>query len=529
MTLLMSSLRIKIEKMQLGDTGKLSPIFLDYLRQEPNLEPFYGRFPTINSFANVLKEKQFDNDKRTTLAQVLSTQYHSLNCSDKVLENIQMLKDGNTFTITTGHQLNIFSGPLYFIYKIVTTINACKSLKKAYPDFNFIPVYWMASEDHDFDEISFFRLFNKKYVWESDQKGPVGKFDPSSLKTLIEEIPEKIDLFERAYLQNDNLADATRYFVNELFGEEGLVIIDADDKTLKSEFTSVMKDDIFSQKPFDLVSGSSAKLKQLGYKSQVNPRPINFFYMERGLRERIVSENGQFSVTNTDKVFSMQAMEDLIASNPEKLSPNVILRPVYQETILPNLAYIGGAGELAYWLQLKTVFSHYDIGFPMLMPRNFCLYINKGNARKILKSGISVRAYFDSDIKLKENYINQFGGNEVVLEREKEILKEVFESIKNLAKTVDKSLEGLVGAEANKAGKGLDNIEKRLKKAEESKYEQNLKSLLMTKERLFPAGKLQERTDNFLNFYINNPEFIQHLLSGLDPFDYRFHILTEDE
>ncbi len=529
MTLLMSSLKMKIEKMKLGDTGKFSPLFLDYLEQKPDLSQFYGRFPNTDNFKSALEEKQFSAENRVVLAKVLNRQYEGLTIHDNLAHHLDVVKDQNTFTITTGHQLNIYSGPLYFIYKIVTVINACKSLKALYPDFNFVPVYWMASEDHDFEEISFFRLFNKKYAWESDQKGPVGRFDPSTLKSLMDELPEKIDLFEKAYLEYNNLADATRYFVNELFGDQGLVVIDADDHDLKKLFGTVIKDDVFNQNAFGLVNKTSEQLNELGYKAQVNPREINFFFMEDGLRERIVFENKKYLVNNTDKAFEEKEIASLIDSNPEKFSPNVILRPVYQEVILPNLAYIGGPGELAYWLQLKPVFDHYKLKFPMLMPRNFCLYVNRGNAKKIQKSELSVANYFLPDNQLKSVYIDKFSNHTVELEREKEILKEVYESIKNLASTIDKSLEGFIGAESAKTAKNIENIEKRLKKAEEGKYEQNLKSLLSTKERLFPSGNLQERTDNLLNFYINNPSFIEQLIANIEPFDYQFNILTEDE
>ncbi len=529
MTLLMSSLKMKIEKIKLETTGKFSPLFLDYLNQHQSLDQFYGRYPSLDSFKASIGEKQLSDESRQVLSNVLKSQYNGIMPDEAVMQNIESIKDRKTFTITTGHQLNIFSGPLYFIYKIVTVINTCKKLKEQYPDYTFVPVYWMASEDHDFEEISFFRLFNQKYTWESDQKGPVGRMNPDSLRDLINNLPEKVALFEEAYLQHGTLAEATRYFVNVLFGDEGLIVLDADSSDLKSLFKTTIKDDVFNHKAHDLVVATSEKLDGNGYKIQVNPREINFFYMEDGLRERILLEEGKFKINNTTMVFEPGEMEDLIDSNPEKFSPNVILRPLYQETILPNLAYIGGPGELAYWLQLKTVFAHYNTVFPILMPRNFCLYVNRPNAKKIQKAGLALENYFLPDNQLKSVYIEKFSNHTVELNREKEILLEVFNSIKNLALTVDKSLEGFIGAEAAKAGKNLDNIEKRLKKAEERKYEQNLKSLLSIKDRMFPEGNLQERSDNFLNFYINNPSFIKQLITHLDPFDYRFNLIIEDE
>ena len=167
---------MKVDKIDLGETGLFSPIFLDYIKQKKPLQPFYNLYPFKKNVGKQvkLKKESFSSETRKILTTVLNSQYEGFTISDTLSSNLQKLEQENTFTITTGHQLNIFTGPLYFIYKIVTVINACKELKADFPDYNFVPVYWMASEDHDFEEISYFKLFNKKYIWETDQKGRVG-------------------------------------------------------------------------------------------------------------------------------------------------------------------------------------------------------------------------------------------------------------------------------------------------------------------------------------------------------------------
>ena len=529
MTLLSQSLLMKIEKIELGETGNFSPIFLDYLQQKDQLRPFYHLYPSMENLGKQLRLKEFSKEKRAVLAKVLEEQYADIEVGTKVRDHISQLKSAKTFTITTGHQLNIFSGPLYFIYKIATVINTCKKLAEAFPEFNFVPVYWMASEDHDFEEINHFRLFGKTYTWETDQTGAVGRFDPVGLRNILSALPEKLALFEQAYLGHNNLADATRFFVNELFGSQGLVVVDADHPGLKAEIKGLMLDDLIKHQAESIVVPDSDRIEKMGYKSQVFCRPVNFFYLDNGIRERIVYQNGRYEINNTDLFFTKEEIQELVQTNPEKFSPNVILRPLYQETILPNLAYIGGPAEVAYWLQLHGLFRHYKIPFPVLMPRNFALIINRANAKKIGKTGVEPKSLFRDEQFLKERFITGNGGRKLTLEREKEILEQVFQSIKNQALTVDKSLGGFIGAEGNKVLKSVENIEKRLKKAEESKYENSLKSLLAVKEKLFPEGKLQERADNFLNFYINNPDFTDRILEAVDPFDFRFHILIEDE
>ncbi len=521
---------MRIEKINLGEMSNFfSPIFLDYIDGKDTLSPFYQYTPQINSFKNVIANRAFESEKRALLNKVLAEQYKDLPSHQAVEDNIERLKQANTFTITTGHQLNIFTGPLYFIYKIATAINTCKILGEQYPEYNFVPVYWMASEDHDFEEINHFSLFGKTYKWETDQQGPVGRFDTSSIQTLLDALPEKVPLFEKAYKEHKTLAAATRAFVHALFGDKGLVVLDADHHDLKKSFRHVIKDDILHHHAHEIVTACNEDLAHHEYKSQIFPREINFFYMENGLRERIVENEGRYEVLNTSLSFSKEELEALIDNAPEKFSPNVVLRPLYEEIVLPNLAYIGGPAEMAYWLQLKGVFEHYKTPFPILMPRNFALIVNKNSCHKLEKLGISPLELFMPYHELKQRYIDDNTENGYHLDEEKTALEELFQKIKTRAVKKDKSLEGFVGAEATKSLKSLDNISKRLQRAEEKNQEVALKQLEGLKEKLFPGGGLQERTENILNFYINSPEIISLILLNLDPFDFKFNVIMDDE
>lgn len=521
---------MRIEKINLGEMSNyFSPIFLDYIDGKDALLPFYQYTPQVSSFKEAIAHRTFGPERRRLLHKVLTEQYKDLPTIQAVGDNMERLKLPNTFTITTGHQLNIFTGPLYFIYKIVTAINTCKILADEYPEFNFVPVYWMASEDHDFEEINHFSLFGKTYTWETDQQGPVGRFDTSSIQALLEAMPERVPLFEEAYKKHKTLAAATRAYVHELFGKEGLIVLDADHPELKESFKHVVKDDILHHRANEIVTACNEALAQNQYKSQIFPREINFFYMENGLRERIVENEGRFEVLNTDLSFSKEEIEAMVDNSPEKFSPNVVLRPLYEEMVLPNLAYIGGPAEMAYWLQLKGVFEQYDTPFPVLIPRNFALIINRNSCHKLEKLGISPAELFMPYHELKQKYIDENTENGYHLDEEKAALETLFEKVKERAAKKDKSLEGFVGAEATKALKSMDNISKRLQRAEERNQEVALKQLEGLKDKLFPGGGLQERTENMLNFYINSPEIISFILLNLDPFDFKFNIIMDDE
>ena len=307
------------------------------------------------------------------------------------------------------------------------------------------------------------------------------------------------------------------------------MVIDADDPDLKQLFDPVIKEEIFHHHANHLVENTNKHLSDAGYKTQIFPREINFFYLDRELRERIVEEDGQYKVLNTSLKFSKEEMRKLIDREPEKFSPNVVLRPLYQEMILPNLAYIGGPAEMAYWMQLKPVFDHYQVDFPMLLPRNFALIISGTLAKKIEKLGLSVKMMFCPAHELKDIYIHQNTSHQLDLEEEKSWLSKVFEQINEKALSVDQSLEGFVGAELARTQKILENIEKRMKKAEEQNQAIGLRQIENLKSRLFPNDNLQERTDNFLNFYFNNKDFLNVLMEYLDPFDFRFNVLIGDE
>ncbi len=512
------------QTLPLSVTGAFPTLFLDYIAQKESLSTFYSRFPMIDNFEKQIQDKIFEIDKRQVLVQALERQYKGI----KIKPDFSILLNTNTFTVTTGHQLNIFTGPLYVIYKIVTAINLAKALKEKHPNYNFVPVYWMATEDHDFEEISSFNLFGKKYNWQTNQQGAVGRMNPRELGDAIKILPEKVPVFEKAYLKNKTLADAVRCYMNDLFGAEGLVCIDGDDADLKRQFLPIIEDELINQRTFEIVKKTTTEIEALGYHTQISPREINLFYLDEQLRERIVGEDLEFKIQNAELKFDKNSILKIARSNPEKFSPNVVLRPLYQEVILPNLAYIGGPSEVPYWLQLKGVFEHYQVPFPMLMPRNFAVYVNEANQKKAEKLGITVEALFEDDTKLKKQFVAHTTSSTLTLENEKIKFQTLFEGILDKAVAIDKSLEGTVNAEKTKLLASLENLEKRIQKAEERNYESEINQLLGLKNKLFPNGGLQERHDNFLNFYLNDSQFLQKLLDRFDALDYRFNVLIED-
>lgn len=517
-----------LQKIPFRSTNAFSEFFLRYIEQQPGLDSFYHRFPSLDNFGGQLtdKAKSFPSKNRSVLVDSLLKQYQSLKISPPVENNIRSLGESTTFTVTTGHQLAIFTGPLYFIYKIVTVIKTCRLLKAKYPKYNFVPVYWMASEDHDYDEIKSFRLNGKKFTWETDQQGAVGRFHTKEFKKLLSEIPGEIRLFQEAYTKSPKLSDAVRHYVNGLFSGEGLVIIDADDHALKEIFRPVVEDDLFNHSAYRLVSDTNKKLEALGLHPQVNPREINLFHLDNQLRSRLEADGEGFAVVDTSLKFSREEIRKQIDEKPALFSPNVILRPVYQEMILPNLAYVGGPAELVYWLELKSTFDHFGVPFPILLPRNFALVVDAQTARKIGKTRLHLDAYFESKNELFKRWIMQNSGHNLSLDEAAASIGNILAVVQSRAQKIDPTLGPMAGAQASKIQQMIRRIEQKMMRAEKRLQSDSLRQIEAVKDALFPGGGLQERVDNFLNFHQTDPGFIPQLLTHFDPFDFQFHVLT---
>ncbi|WP_207424873.1 bacillithiol biosynthesis cysteine-adding enzyme BshC [Desertivirga brevis] len=528
---------MKATYINYSDTKSFSPTILSYLAHDPNLNPFISYFPTLDNFGKLLHERKVGAD-RTILVETLLNQYSRLKTtlSAAVQKNIELLRDEKTFTVTTGHQLNIFTGPLYFIYKIVTAINLAKELKLAYPDKDFVPVYWMASEDHDFAEINHTSLLGRKISWDSEVSGATGKVDPSTIREALREYQQVLGvsdnsaklsaIIEQAYLHHNTLADATRYLVNALFESYGLLVVDADEKLLKQQFASIMEEDIINQRSFSLINQTSSNLAQAGFNTQVNAREINFFYMIEGVRERIVFENGKYYVLNTELKFSKEELQQEIKAYPERFSPNVIMRPLYQEVILPNLAYIGGGAEIVYWLQLKSNFDFYKIDFPILLLRNSALITHEEFTNKLCRLQICHKDIFRPAEELKKEWVINHSNHTLNLSAEWVELNSIFEKIKLRTYKIDPTLSPSTEAVKVRLQKAINNLEKKMIKADVRNHDEILEKIDSLRSKYFPGNGLQERIENFACFYIKHGDgFIEELVRHFKPLDFKFTIL----
>ncbi len=507
-----------------------------YAGKDERLKPFYRHETGLEHFKEVIAQRSSFPTDRAALVAALMKQYEGLRAIPAVDLQIASLEQHTTFTVTTAHQPCLFTGPLYYIYKIFSTIHLADQLNGAYPAYHFVPVFVSGAEDHDFEEINKAHLFHKTITWENNETGATGMMSTSSLLPALETLKEVLgdtgkkvyELIETAYTSHATFGRATVHLLHELFGPYGLVVLDGNSPGLKRLFVPLMEKELMQQPSKSLIERTQARLEAAGFSAQAHARDINLFYMRDQLRERIVWEDGHFKVLNSGYVFSREAMQDELHRHPEYFSPNVVMRPLYQEVILPNLAYIGGGGEIAYWLERNEHFSHFGVPFPMLIRRNSVWWIDRNGAKRIEKLGLKPQDLFEDTESLIKRYIAGNTDHEISLAAEMEQIREAFAHILQKAIVIDPTLEKSVLAEQAKQINGIEHLETRILRAEKQRQETAVQQIRSLKERYFPGNGLQERHENFLPLYLQHGRaFFDTLRIHLNPLESGFIIITE--
>lgn len=530
---------MEVSTISLEHTGRFNKLILDHVNGDDGVREFYGLPHSLENYTEQIESRKKFAVDRELLADSLLKQYETIGgAKGSVLSNIESLRSENAFTVTTGHQLNIFTGPLYFVYKILHTIKLTEQLREAYPDTEFIPVYWMNSEDHDLDEVGQFSLFGKKYVWETAQTGATGRMNPAGLEKFCDELEEVfsnneetkrlVAVFRTAYSKFERLSDATRYFANEFFGNKGLVVFDSDDADLKRPFLEYFRKD-FDGEPFNLVRETNQKLEKAGYRVQVNPRQVNSFYLADGMRNRIVETEKGFKVFQTDIRFTKSELESELKSHPERFSPNVVLRPLFQEFILPNLTYVGGAGELSYWLQYRSYFGQMGVSFPMLSLRNHFLLIDHASSKRMSELKLLPEDLFHSIDELVKAHVLEVSDADVNLDKELDLLTQMYDALKQKANDIDASLAASLEAEQTRMQKSVEQWGGRFSRALKQQNEVSVNRIRKLHAHLFPNGFLQERHINFLQPYSKSEStFWSSVYDATEPFSTEFRVLILD-
>lgn len=526
------------------------PLDLAYMRNDHRLRSFVQHDPDNPDWEALMSDRANRQAQRSRLTQALYAQYEEMGVDLNACQtgaNIELLHSPHCFTITTAHQPLLLGGCLYFVYKIMNAIVLCQKLKERYPDRHFVPVYWMGGEDHDFAEINHFWLFGKRWEWteaEADLGGAVADLRTDNLLPLLDELKAALGdspqaqelcrlLNEAFYTQDGDYGRAHLRWVHALFRDWGLVVLDSRPALLKQAMIPVFEEELSKGVSRDNVLLTNAELEAQGFEAQAHARPINLFYFDRqGQRLRIVRDqaSGGYALQDGASHFSREELLAELRTAPERFSPNVILRPLYQETVLPNLAYIGGGGELAYWLQLKRNFEHFDVPYPLLLRRSSALCIDARSTRQVQTWGFDWQTLLCSPVHELVKQWLQSQGAEFSLQDDLQAFDHLFERLTRRTAEQDPVLAPQVQAQRQATVQWLDKLEKRLIKTQKQRHETSVRQIENWHQRHFPGGGLQERHDSFLSLYLRRgAAFLQTLYSELDPLQKRFYIFTETE
>lgn len=529
-----------MEKRIITDTY-FSPLVQDYLKETRSLRPFYQYAPSKEGLEKAMRSRRFSMEQRTILQQVLTEQHQAIGkINAAVKENIAALHDSNTFTITTGHQICLLTGPLYFVFKIASVIKLAQEMRTRFPDKKFVPVYWAATEDHDFEEIQSVFLNKRKYTWQpqptEEISGATGRMNTTGIDAFFSEIEnaegEKLSYnrifqtFKQAWTKQTTLSGAIRKAVHDLFGHLGIVCIDADDSRLKAQCKHWIESELNSSFSYSVVKESSQDLHQLGYKTQIEPREINLFYLKDKLRERIIKEGDTWFVNNTDIQFNAETLQVELDTHPERFSPNVVLRPLYQESILPNIAYIGGPAEIAYWLQLKQVFEKADIDFPVLLPRDGFLFLNQNDYNRFEKLGFEAKDLLLPAEENLRNYVERSHGKKLSVEQEKQAIEALFMHLKQRYAAADNQAVASFSAIEKKLTRELEKLEKKAKRFAAKKETETAHFLQHLYQILFPGGSLAERKESIVEYAgLFGQEPIDNMVKEAEPLHFGLKVI----
>ena len=496
-------------------TGVFSSLVNDYISGNGNARDYVPYTPNLEGIKKAIQQRKFSAIQRQTLVSVLENQYQILGtikeeknkaAFEKVQANIGLLKNDNCFAVTTAHQPNLFTGPLYFFYKIIHVIKLAAELKAQFPENDFVPVYYMGSEDADLAEVGSYSIDGAKHQWKTKQTGAIGRMlvDDHLLQllqnlegywTVKPDGKEALAIIKAAYKKGNTINEATLQMVHLFFGQYGLVVVQPDDAKLKSLFVEVMQKELTTQFSHTAIQPTLKSLSE-NYHVQSEGRAINLFYLKDATRNRIEKTGELFSVVDTNIQFTQAEIIQELQAHPDRFSPNVILRGAYQETIIPSVVFVGGGGELAYWMELKNVFAEAKVHMPVLQLRNSFLLIRAKQMQQWTALGLSKEDLFKPVLDIEVAFVKMQSGSMLSLEAELKLLEQAYDQIQKRVKSIDTTLGAHANNLAHQSTKKLLELEKKMIRAERRKQAVAIDRIHAIKHALFPNNGLQERVEN---------------------------------
>lgn len=453
--------------------------------------------PTADNLDQLRKGLSREEGHREMLVSAVSRQYQK--SGQAISKKIAALGLSETRTVTTGHQLCLATGPAFTYYKVLSAVVLAEQLEARWGT-PVVPVFWLASEDHDFEEIQSLWDGQGWQTWSpASVGGAVGRMGTEGLRVMLENWSDAAGVEgerKSALLKASHgaLTDVMRRWMHGAFGDDRIVVVDGDDVTLKAAFSGAMAKELSDKVVERCVSEVNDTLQREGHAPQVHVRPVNLFYLSEGRRERIHSEAGHWAAGDQVWPDDESVLKEL-ESSPARFSPNALLRPVFQSMVLPDVAVVGGLAEVAYWLQLTQLFPAFGLIQPALVPRDGARVLSKKLSALAEEFGISDAQLGDRLEVWESNHVSDSDPPDtqalrLALERG---AKEVGLAFKEL----DASLLGSVESTKAKMAKLLDKLDEQARRAVRRQSQVDLARLARLHQGLYPEGVAQERVVNW--------------------------------
>ena len=515
---------IPYSEMQSDESG-FTRLFIDYVDQYAHVQDFFiGDFRDKNVWQARLAAVTHRDMDRSTIAQVLLNQNRDFHCGIKTLANIDLLLNENTVAIVTGQQVGLFTGPLYTLYKILTTLKLTDQLSQQYPDYNFVPLFWIEGEDHDIEEVSSFSFLNTanelQHVRYPDPEKPLGNVPGSAGSVNLDESigemfqrlhqsllateysPKVFELFETAYQKGMTFSRAFIHLLNVLLEDSGLIFFDPHNSETKKMLLPIFEEELTNISHSCRLVITQSDLLEKEYHAQVKPKPVNLFLFHNNGRYAIEPHEHGFSLKGTRKTISKDEMLGLLHADPNLFSPNVVLRPICQDYLFPTLAYVAGPSEVAYFAQFKSLYENFHIPEPIIYPRCSATIVEERVQKIISKYHLQVQEFFTeidllknriaaslSDFKVEELFANTSG-----------TVSESLTSLKDGLESIDPTLVPAMENTLSRIQGALNNLKEKTLSAQVRQHEISLRQLDKVAVSLFPNSNLQEREMNIIYF-----------------------------
>ena len=515
---------VRFPDLRQVDEG-ISALFCDYIENYSHIARFYaGDYKSPESFLKLAEQRRRSYPFRELIADVLLDQNRAFGCGSAATDNIELLRDDRTVAVVTGQQVGLAGGPLYTFYKTITAVHLAKVLGEQHPSYRFVPVFWLECEDHDFEEMNHFSILAPdgtprtiEYLHQG-KTGPrnLGSVGPITFDANIARVHEALaaDLqnsefkdrllarFRSAYAEGTSFTTAFVRFLGGFFADDGLIFINPLDVRLKKILGPIFLREVEEYpRVSQLIIQQSAELEEK-YHAQIKTKAMNIFLADEGGRFALEPRETDFTLRGTRRHVGREDLQAIIESTPERISPNVALRPICQDILLPSVAYVGGPSEIAYFAQLKGVYEYFQCPMPVIYPRASATLVEERQLQILDKYHLDLTSVFTHGGDLRKRVVDMLSEVNIdeMFSGAQGRLGDLLGEIGFGLTAIDPTLSGPMDGTREKIIAALGLLRQKAGEAQQRKHEVALRQIDKVLNALLPHDSFQERGLNILHY-----------------------------